>query len=76
MRLYITHPVPRWLTQIAADLRIRVCRWTEKEYMKHIVADFPSFVAMWSTEAGPDEFRTMCDWVLWVGLWRWPLDTD
>lgn len=34
--------------------------------MKHIRADFPYFAAVWTTEAGPDEFRTICDWCNWV----------
>ena len=44
----------------------RVCHWTEKEYKKHIFADFPYFAAVWSTEASEEEFRTVVDWCNWV----------
>ena len=35
--------------------------------MKHVRADFPYLAAVLATEAGPDEFRTICDWSNWVG---------
>lgn len=44
----------------------RLCHWTEKEHMKHVRADFPYFAAVWTTEAGRDEFRTVVDWCNWV----------
>ena len=67
-----THSLPRlqWETQVAADASVRICHWTEKEHMKHVRADFPYFAAVWTTEAGPDEFRTICDWCNWVGLYN------
>ena len=53
--------------QIVAYTSVRICNWTEKEHMKHIIADFPYFIAVFTTEAGPDEFRTLVDWNKWVG---------
>ena len=38
--------------------------------MKHVRADFPYLAAVLATEAGPDEFRTICDWSNWVGPWQ------
>ncbi|KAK2752859.1 hypothetical protein FQN54_008012 [Arachnomyces sp. PD_36] len=43
-----------------------LCHWTERDYKKHIRADFPYFAAVWTTEAGRDEFRTIVDWCNWV----------
>ena len=57
---------------MAADTSVRICHWTEKEHAKHVRADFPYFAAVWTTEASPDEFRTICDFSNWVGLWQWP----
>ena len=54
--------------QRTSDTSVRICHWTEKEHAKHVRADFPYFAAVWTTEAGPDEFRTICDWSNWVGL--------
>ena len=68
MRLYITLPCLSWYVEIAADVSVRICHWTEEEHTKHVRADFPYLAAVMATEAGPDEFRTICDWSNWVGL--------
>jgi len=52
----------QWLEETDSN---RLCHWTEKEYKKHIWADFPYFAAVWSTDAGEEEFRTVVDWCNW-----------
>lgn len=67
MRLYTTLIGLSWHVQIAADDSVRICHWTEEEHTKHVRADFPYLAAVLAPEAGPDEFRTICDWSNWVG---------
>lgn len=43
-----------------------LCGYSQKNYQKHIKADFSYFVSIWAREAGPEELRTICDWMNWV----------
>ncbi|KAL9597622.1 MAG: hypothetical protein Q9219_005005 [cf. Caloplaca sp. 3 TL-2023] len=45
----------------------RLCQYDEKTYLKHVKADFTYFVSIWARDAGPEELRTICDWMNWYG---------
>ncbi|KAL9001677.1 MAG: hypothetical protein Q9188_005352, partial [Gyalolechia gomerana] len=42
------------------------CQYDEKNYKKHVRADFPYFVSIFAREAGPNELRTICDLINWI----------
>ncbi|CAO1601995.1 hypothetical protein XANCAGTX0491_005631 [Xanthoria calcicola] len=42
------------------------CQYDEKRYQKLIKADFCYLVSGWARDAGPEELRTICDWMNWV----------
>ncbi|KAI4189220.1 MAG: hypothetical protein L6R41_001600 [Letrouitia leprolyta] len=43
-----------------------LCGYSQKNYQKHIKADFSYFVSIWAREAEPEELRTICDWMNWT----------